>query len=102
MPAKTAISAHAGEWWGYGNINAIFSRSRAQFARAHEALSLARPDPHAPGILKMRGFSELATGFVPCHRINGLLADRPTHLAACCRVPVSTQILLLMRLPAGA
>ncbi|MCP9809262.1 hypothetical protein KBY58_07425 [Cyanobium sp. HWJ4-Hawea] len=39
---------------GYGDTNARYGRSRAQFARAREALSLARPDPHSPGMLKMR------------------------------------------------
>ena len=31
---------------GYGDTNARYGRSRAQFARASKALSLARPDPH--------------------------------------------------------
>lgn len=42
------------ELMGYGDTNARYGRSRAQFARAREALSLARPDPHAPGLLLLR------------------------------------------------
>ena len=39
---------------GFGDTNARYGRSRAQFARAREALSLARPDPHTPGMLQLR------------------------------------------------
>ena len=42
------------ELMGYSDTNARYARSRAQFARAREALSLARPDPHAPDMLVMR------------------------------------------------
>jgi hypothetical protein len=42
------------ELMGYSDTNARYSRSRAQFARAREALSLARPDTHAPGMLQVR------------------------------------------------
>jgi hypothetical protein len=42
------------ELMGYGDTNARYGRSRAQFARAREALRLARPDPHAPGMLQLR------------------------------------------------
>ncbi len=42
------------ELMGYSDTNARYGRSRAQFARAREALSLAKPDPHAPGMLQLR------------------------------------------------
>jgi hypothetical protein len=42
------------ELMGYGDTNARYGRSRAQFARAREALALARPDPHASGMLQLR------------------------------------------------
>ena len=42
------------ELMGYSDTNARYCRSRAQFSRAHEALNLARPDPHAPGMLELR------------------------------------------------
>lgn len=42
------------ELMGFGDTNARYGRSRAQFARAREALSLARPDPHTPGMLQLR------------------------------------------------
>ena len=39
---------------GYGDTNARYGRSRSQFARASKALSLARADPHRPGMLQLR------------------------------------------------
>ena len=42
------------ELMGYGDTNARYGRSRSQFARASKALSLARPDPHRPGMLQLR------------------------------------------------
>jgi hypothetical protein len=42
------------ELMGYGDTNARYRRSRAQFSRAREALRVARPDPHAPGMLQLR------------------------------------------------
>jgi hypothetical protein len=37
------------ELMGYSDTNARYARSRTQFVRAREALSLARPDPHDSG-----------------------------------------------------
>ena len=42
------------ELMGYSDTNARYGRSRAQFANAREALSLARLDPNAPGMLQLR------------------------------------------------
>jgi hypothetical protein len=42
------------ELLGYTDTNARYGRSRAQFARARAALSLARPDPHDPHMLQVR------------------------------------------------
>ena len=42
------------ELMGYSDTNARYGRSRAQFARAREALALARPDPNDPGMLAVR------------------------------------------------
>jgi len=42
------------ELMGYSDTNARYGRSRAQFARAHQALALARPDPHDPAMLQVR------------------------------------------------
>jgi len=42
------------ELMGYSDTNARYGRSRSQFARAREALALARPDPNDPGMLAGR------------------------------------------------
>jgi len=42
------------ELMGYSDTNARYGRSRAQFARAREAMSMARLDPRAPGMLQLR------------------------------------------------
>lgn len=42
------------ELMGYGDTNARYGRSRSQFARAREALALARPNPNEPGMLAVR------------------------------------------------
>lgn len=42
------------ELMGYSDTNARYGRSRAQFARARQALALARPDPHDPDMLQVR------------------------------------------------
>jgi hypothetical protein len=42
------------ELLGYSDTNARYGRSRSQFARAREALSLARPDPQDPSMLAVR------------------------------------------------
>lgn len=42
------------ELMGYGDTNARYGRSQAQFRRARKALALARPDPHDPWMLQVR------------------------------------------------
>lgn len=42
------------ELMGYGDTNARYGRSRAQFSRAAKAMSCARPDPHDPSMLTLR------------------------------------------------
>lgn len=42
------------ELMGYGDTNARYGRSEAQFRRARKALALARPDPHDPLMLQVR------------------------------------------------
>lgn len=42
------------ELMGYSDTNARYGRSRTQFSRAHEALSVVRDEPSAPGMLMVR------------------------------------------------
>ena len=52
--AITAACIGYRELMGYGDTNARYGRSQAQFRRARKALALARPDPHDPWMLQVR------------------------------------------------